>query len=49
MERLPKSERLFNEFHALIVEHAKRVCRKRPLCGACVLRHRCCFNGDMQC
>ncbi len=27
----------FNEFHALIVEHAKRYCRKRPLCDECQL------------
>ena len=32
---------LFNEFHALIVAHAKDVCRKRPLCGACKLGPLC--------
>ena len=32
-----------NEFHALIVAHAKDVCRSRPRCEACCLRHRCQF------
>jgi len=32
---------LFNEYHALIVMHAKDVCRKRPLCGACKLGPLC--------
>lgn len=33
--------RLFNEYHALIVRHAKDVCRKRPLCECCCLAHVC--------
>jgi endonuclease-3 related protein len=32
---------LFNEFHALIVAHAKEYCRKRPLCRGCPLARRC--------
>ena len=32
---------LFNEYHALIVHHAKEVCRVRPRCGDCVLFDRC--------
>ena len=32
---------LYNEFHALIVIHAKAVCRVRPRCGDCLLRRRC--------
>ncbi len=32
---------LFNEYHALIVVHAKNVCRKRPLCGVCKLGPFC--------
>ncbi|NQT90311.1 MAG: endonuclease III domain-containing protein [Candidatus Omnitrophica bacterium] len=38
MENLPTGSRLFNEYHALIVEHAKRVCKARPRCSHCVLR-----------
>ncbi len=31
---------MFNEYHALIVVHAKAHCRKMPLCrGCCLLRH----------
>ncbi len=32
---------LFNEYHALIVRHAKEACRKRPDCNACCLRRDC--------
>jgi endonuclease III related protein len=33
---------LFNEYHALIVRHAKDLCRaRRPRCGDCVLRELC--------
>ncbi|UCC55577.1 MAG: endonuclease [Gammaproteobacteria bacterium] len=32
---------LFNEYHALIVRHAKDICRVRPRCAGCVLKRRC--------
>ena len=32
---------LFNEYHALIVRHAKEVCRTRPRCGVCCLAELC--------
>ena len=32
---------LFNEYHALIVAHAKHHCRPRPRCDACPLRTLC--------
>ncbi|MGA2479987.1 MAG: hypothetical protein ABSG63_14645 [Spirochaetia bacterium] len=32
---LPPRHELFNEFHALLVEHAKRHCRATPLCTGC--------------
>ena len=41
MEALPQDSRLFNEYHALIVEHCKRHCRKKPLCDGCLLRPVC--------
>jgi endonuclease III related protein len=31
----PRDHKVFNEYHALIVEHAKRHCRTKPLCGGC--------------
>ncbi len=36
---LPRNVRLFNEFHALLVEVGKRHCRKAPLCAGCPLEH----------
>jgi len=32
---------MFNEYHALIVIHAKEACRKRPGCDECCLRRQC--------
>ena len=32
---------LFNEYHALIVRHAKEVCRVKPDCSRCVLAAAC--------
>ncbi len=43
----PKETRrkIFNEFHALLVEHAKRHCKKKPTCDGCPLRKMCRFNA----
>ena len=43
LKDLPANKRtqLFNEYHALIVRHAKDVCRKRPLCETCCLALQC--------
>ena len=35
---LPSDPRLFNEYHALLVEVGKRYCRSRPHCEQCPLR-----------
>jgi endonuclease-3 related protein len=32
---------LFNEYHALIVRHAKEVCRPKPICAECCFNMRC--------
>ena len=37
-ENLPKSVRVYNEFHALLVELGKRSCRKQPDCLDCLLK-----------
>jgi endonuclease-3 related protein len=37
---LPADARLYNEYHALLVRHAKEACRKRPLCRDCCLNTR---------
>ena len=41
MENLPNSERLFNEYHALIVELGKNICKKKPLCEKCPINSYC--------
>jgi endonuclease-3 related protein len=41
MGNLPHDPSLFNEYHALIVEHCKASCRKQPLCSECVLEISC--------
>jgi endonuclease-3 related protein len=40
-DNLPANEKLFNEYHALLVRHGKQVCRKTPLCNGCCLRSLC--------
>nr|VFK80641.1 MAG: DNA-3-methyladenine glycosylase III [Candidatus Kentron sp. SD] len=34
---LPADSELFNQYHALIVQHGKDICRKRPRCDLCCL------------
>lgn len=38
---LDKNPQLFNELHALLVEHAKRHCTKEPSCQECPLSKSC--------
>lgn len=40
-DNLPNDYKIYNEFHALFVEHAKTYCRKKPLCQKCPLNSRC--------
>jgi endonuclease III related protein len=40
-ESIPQDIYLYGEFHALIVEHAKRHCRKAPTCEACPVEPLC--------
>lgn len=42
-QNLPRDERLFNEYHALLVRHGKDVCRKIPDCPRCCLRALCSY------
>jgi endonuclease III related protein len=37
MDHLPRDERLFNEYHALLVHLGKTLCKKRPRCDICPL------------
>jgi endonuclease-3 related protein len=43
MENLPADVSLYNEYHAVIVQHGKERCRKKPVCGGCPLAVRCRF------
>lgn len=38
---LNNDEKLFNEYHALLVELGKNVCKKKPLCDICPLKDLC--------
>lgn len=43
--QLPKNVDLYKQYHALIVIHAKRHCRKtKPICHACQLESICSLN-----
>jgi endonuclease-3 related protein len=41
MDNLPADVALFNEYHALLVQHGKRTCRLIPRCAECCLRDVC--------
>jgi endonuclease-3 related protein len=43
-ENLPADVLLFNEYHALIVQHAKDICKKRPQCDECLFAEKCGFE-----
>jgi len=45
MQNLEKNIKLFNEFHALLVRHAKEYCQKFPHCAKCVLLKKCKFEN----
>lgn len=46
LSRVRQKETVFNEFHALIVEHAKQSCRSKPRCHTCCLRAVCEFARE---
>jgi endonuclease-3 related protein len=41
VKNLPKKTRLYNEYHALLVELAKNHCRAKPECKGCPLHQIC--------
>lgn len=41
METLPRSVKLYNEYHALIVQLGKEICRKMPKCNLCPVNNLC--------
>ncbi len=46
MQNLENNTKLFNEFHALLVRHAKEYCQKNPQCAKCVLLKKCKFKNN---
>lgn len=40
-ENIPADANIYKEFHALIVEHSKHHCKKRPECSGCILKRLC--------
>jgi endonuclease-3 related protein len=42
---LERNPALYNEYHALIVQHAKRHCMTRPACASCPVRP-CSYRAD---
>ncbi|WP_457624378.1 endonuclease [Persephonella sp.] len=40
-ESIPRDLTVYKEYHALIVELAKRHCRKKPVCDGCPIRNLC--------
>ncbi len=43
MNSLPNNEKLFNEYHALLVELGKNICKSKPLCEICPIKSRCSY------
>jgi len=41
LSRVKDKVTMFNEYHALIVHHAKYFCRSKPQCSKCCLRQYC--------
>ena len=41
MHNIPNNEKLFNEYHALLVELGKNICKKEPLCQECPINRHC--------
>ena len=48
MQSLPNDADLFKKYHALIVSHSQRLCRKAPLCEACPLNEVCQFSTTLR-
>ena len=45
-KNLPEDVKIYQEFHALIVEHAKKFCKKTPECMNCPLKNFCKYYKD---
>lgn len=43
---LPKEIEIYKEYHALIVAHSKKHCKKTPVCFDCPIRSLCNYNKE---
>lgn len=43
MKNLKSNEKVFNEYHALLVELGKNICKKKPLCIECPINNQCSY------
>jgi len=41
MNNLKPNEKIFNEYHALLVELGKNICKTKPLCNKCPINKMC--------
>lgn len=48
-QALDEDVEVFKQYHALIVAHAKDICRKQPLCERCCLAEQCVGRQDFTC
>ena len=46
MDNLINNEKLFNEYHALLVKLGKEICQKNPLCEKCPINIYCDYYND---
>lgn len=44
-QQLPLHSKLYQQYHALIVAHAKQHCLKKPLCAGCPLKVSCSYEA----
>ncbi|AEX86417.1 putative endonuclease III-like protein [Marinitoga piezophila KA3] len=43
-ENLPENIMIYKNYHGLIVEHSKNICKKKPLCENCIFKDLCKYN-----
>ncbi|MBW2980878.1 endonuclease [Candidatus Woesearchaeota archaeon] len=43
-KNLPKEQKLFNQYHALLVELGKNYCKTKPICKDCPLKRLCSYK-----
>ncbi len=49
IDSIPKDIQVYKEYHALLVAHAKKYCRKKqPICTMCPLKKQCEYNLEKQ-